>query len=270
MELKLLEKNLFDEVESYFDIINGNFTYTNITNKQRLVDLEYNENGYSESTNLFIDEHHKNEIIESIKSNIKLLFSELYNKSKIENYFWQYCSYRTYQNTYEIRKNKFLDIYNDLNLTENDFHLREKYSINFFKNNSITKIIDQATSEKMTKEFEKKISFIESQNGDLIIEDLNNNFSIFTSKKAEKLFERYFDSYIKDNPNKLIESSFIYRKMHRKMQIHNSIRAEMFKNFISNPPFNVEINSSLKTYDNCKSKKRESNYNLIKELVFKE
>lgn len=270
MELKLLEKNLFDEVECYFDIIDGNFTYINSTDEQRLVDLEYNENRYSTSTNLFKNEYHKNEIIESIQSYIKSLFSELYNKSKIENYFWQYCSFRTYQNTYEIRKNKFLDIYDDLNLTENDFHLSEIHSINFFKNNSISKIIDLATLEKMKQEFEKKISFIKSQSKNLTIEDLNNNFSIFTSKKAEKLFERYFESYIKDNPNKLVESSFIYRKMYSWKQIHHSIRGEMFKNFISTPPYDTVINSSLKTYDQCKSQERESNFQIIYELVFKE
>ncbi len=270
MDLKLIEKNLFIEVDSYFDIIGGNFSYTNSTDEQSIVDAEYNENKHSTSTNLFENESHKSEIIESIQSHIKSLFSELYNKSKIENYFWQYCSFRTYQNTYEIRKNKFLDIYDDINLTENDFHLSEIYSINYFKNNSISKIIDLATLEKMKQEFEKKISFIKSQSKNLTIEDLNNNISIFTSIEAKKLFERYFDSYIKDNLNKLAETSFIYRKMHAKGLIYDYISPEMFKNYLSKPPYIIEINSSLKTYTICKTKERETNFSTIYELVFKE
>lgn len=270
MELKRLEKELFDEVEKYFDIKNGNFCYRNSNSEQKEDNIEFNENECCISINLFNDEEHKNQILEAILSYIKVTFSELYEKSKIENYFWLYCSSRTYINTYDKRENTFLDKNDDLNLTVDDFNNIEIYTLSYFKSHSISTLLEQDIFDKIDQEFSKKISFVKSQKNESSTENKDYTFSIFTSKKAEKLFERYFDNFIKDNPNKLADSSFIYRKMHDNGLIHDCIRGEMFKNFISNPPYDTLINSSLKNYANSKSQERESNFHLIYELVFKE
>ncbi len=268
MELQNLEKKLFDEVEKYFDIKNGNFCYGNLNLEEN--NIEFNESGYSRSINLFNDEKHKNQILEEILFYIKIFFLELYEKSKVENYFWSYCSFRTYINTYEKRKNTFLDKYDDLKHKVDDFDNVEIYVLSFFRANSISTILEQDLLEKIEQEFNKKISFINSQKNEQSVEIINNSFSIFTSKLAEKLFERYFENFINFNNNKLAETSFIYRKMHAKGLIHDSIRPEMFKNYLSKPPYNTEISSSLKTYEVCKTKEREANFLIIYELVFKE
>lgn len=270
MELKRLEKELFDEVEKYFDIKNGDFCYRNSNSEQKEDNIEFNENGYCISINLFNDEEHKNQILEEILYYIKVVFLDLYEKSKIENYFWSYCSFRTYINTYDKRKHVFLNKYDDLNLNVDNFNNCEIYTLSFHKANSISTLLERDLSDKIEQELNKKISFVNSQKKEPSAESINNSFSIFTSKSAEKLFERYFENYIKCNDNKLAETSFLYRKMHAKGLIHDSIRPEMFKNFLSKPPYILEINSSLKTYDICKTKEREIYFSTIYELVFKE
>lgn len=270
MELEKLERELFDEVENYFEIKNEIFYYLDSIEEQKVTDIEYNENGYSSSTNIFKNEKHKIEILNAISSNIKSMFLELYDKSKIENYYWSYCSFRVYENSFERRKNIFLDKYDDLSLNENDFIKSEIYQMTFYKENPILDLIDTQIFLKIEKEFEKKISFIDSKNKGISKVEEDISYFIFTSKLAKELFDRYFESYIKDNKNKLADVSFVYRKMYSKQLISNFIRPEMFKNFINKPPYSTEINSSLKVYDNCKTKEKETNFSIIYQLVFKE
>lgn len=269
MKAEELEKELFEEVEKYIDIQKGNFIYESCSNEKLEINIKDSEHGASYSINLFKNEEDKIKFISAIRTHIRVLFAELYDRSKSENYFWQYCSFRTYMNLFESRKNSFLDKFDDKKLTEVDFFKSEINNLISLKNNQINQLLDDETKKSLNIEIEKKIKFVDAKDKTTLKNNSNEKNWIFSSELARQLFERYFENFIKSKNQNFSEVSYIYRKMHSEKLIHDAIRPEMFKNFISKHPYSVEINSSLKSFDNCKSPERESNYQIIYELVFK-
>lgn len=91
---------------------------------------------------------------------------------------------------------------------------------------------------------------------------------VFNSELAFKLFKRLHNDY-KDEKNRLVNYSFIYRKMYEDELINPNLRPEQFKTWLSSKPFEFEISSNqLKTMDNIGNmESKKSRYHIIKDSV---
>ncbi len=269
MKTKELIKLLNDELESYHNITTGEVAY----GTPYIPDIEINQDefpvGQSHRTHLFENIEHKIEILSLIKIKVKNLFKDAYLNSKIENEHWSFCSFRTYKNTYSKRKSSFLDLNDDRNKTSNDFIESEIRTIESLKKSILHDILDLETKKGVLEEINKKIHFLNIEINNDTEKPTAPLTSIFSSQNAAILFERYYSDYISCNKNKLVELSFIYRKMYQDKLINEYIKPEMFKNYISKPPFELEIDHSLKTYDNCKTTTRNTNYSNLHQIIFK-
>ncbi len=261
MKSKVLEKEIFEEFEKYYEITSGLFVYGN---------SEEFKNSDTSHVNYFNDEKHKEIILEEIRLNIKQLFSELYHTSKQENYYWDFCSARVFINTFYDRSEEFLNNYDDVGKSISDFL---ELNLNSIKSNSNSNLLDLINPElksiilNQEKEKTKFLNEKVSLKSDYLI--TKNETPVFVSEKAQDLFMRYYDEHIVSTKNKLVEVSFIYRKMYDMKLIHQFIKPENFKSYISDFPLYLEINSSLKTYSLSKSPLRETNFNSLFELTFK-
>ncbi|HLP64265.1 hypothetical protein [Flavobacterium sp.] len=261
MKSKVLEKELFEEFEKYSEITSGLFVYRN--------SKEFKSSDTSHM-NYFNDEKHKEIILEEIRLNIKLLFSELYQTSKQENYYWGFCSARVFINTFNDRSEEFLNNYDDVDKSISDFLGLNLNSIKSNSNSNLLDLIHPELKRIILNQEKEKTKFLNekvSLKPDYLI--TKNETHVFICEKAQELFMRYYDEYIASTKNKLVEVSFIYRKMYDMKLIHQHIKPENFKTYISEYPLHLEINSSLKTYNLSKSPLRETNFNSLFELTFK-
>lgn len=92
---------------------------------------------------------------------------------------------------------------------------------------------------------------------------------IFPDKFSFKLFERLHSNY-KDSHTLLADYSFIYRKMYSLNHILEHLKPEMFRNWLSKEPYSIIIGSKFKTLNRCSTDEKESNFNIVFELVSKE
>ena len=193
---------------------------------------------------------------------------ELYDVSKKENLYWPFCSSRTYANTYIERLNRYLDFNNDEGKSEVDFIESELRHINFQLKSDYINFIDKLISKKVTDESEKTILFLNSiiKNEQPLQKGKNN---VFTSDKAEELFNRLWENYKDDKKRILTNISFIYRVMYSDGFINVYVKPEIFKKEIDKAPYNIEIYYNLKSLNVVNQKHRLNTYKEIKELVFK-
>lgn len=276
MKTTELLKVLSDEIEKYNEIINGLHCYG--TTEDFFEGIEFNlnpsdvfdEGGYSISTIFFKDEIHKTNILKSIEEVICSCFKEMYTRSKIENFYWNFCSSRTYKSTYDERLNEYLDRNDDDGKDEGDFVKNELKLLAFHMESDYLNFIDNSIVQKIKDQAEEKIKFLSSKistevipTADLVVKGIN----IFTSKKAEDLFVSYWECYKEDGKRVLANFSFIYRVMYRDGYINEYVRPEMFKNEISKAPYNIFIEHSLKTINLVDSVERKNRYYLLKQQI---
>jgi hypothetical protein len=208
------------------------------------------------------------EHLETILKLVKSMSLELYDISKKENLYWPFCSSRTYSNTYKERLNRYLDFNDDEGKSEADFVESELRHINFQLKSDYINFIDKLIYKKVIDESKKTILFLDS-----IIKNEHppqkDKINIFTSDKAEELFNRLWENYIDDKKRILTNISFIYRVMYSDGFINTYVRPEIFRKEIDKAPYNIETNHSLKILDKVNQKHRLNLYQEIKELVFK-
>ena len=230
-----------------------------------------------------------------IEFNLKIL--ELYNKSIEENFFWQYCTLKTYKHTYQERFNVFIN--NNPDANENEFIdreitlmfgnelVRERRDIFVYRFDCDTEIdgiaainldfLDDETVIKIKSSLERKMEFLEmklnSQNEPEKSKDSSNAEQIrnveqnpypriFLNRKSFELFEHWHNQVTERT--QLAEYSFIYWAMVKDKIIYEDVRPTEFINFLNNE-YQVAL-SELKQYNNCKGGGKESKYSTVKKL----
>lgn len=225
---------------------------------------------YLELINEYFDvtmsDNYEHEHLETILDLLKKSSVRFYENSKVNNYYWHFCSNRTYLKTFEERLNHYLNIHDDEENNEIDFVNSELQHINFMIKSDYITFVDESLIEKLKKETRKKITFLRSKLPEKEKKPIINSLEIFTSVKARILFNRYLEDTSEDT-NVLTKISFIYRVMYNDKLLHEYIRPEVFKNEIRKPPYNIEIEHSLKSLNIVNSVKRSNFYRTLKELV---
>jgi hypothetical protein len=207
-------------------------------------------------------QEHLDKIVDLLKRN----FLQFYESSKINNYYWHFCSNRTYINTFDERLNHYLNIHDDEGNNEIDFVNSELLQIFYMIKSENINFVDESLLEKIKEETRKKIFFLSSKLPDKENTLITNSIEIFTSVKAKELFKRYLEE-TKEDKNVLTKISFIYRVMLQDKLIIEHIRPEIFKKEITKPPYNIDIEHSLKTLQKVSSITKINFYKSLKELV---
>lgn len=121
----------------------------------------------------------KEELITTVKENIFLLTVELFNLTKNENCFWEYCDFNTYNNFYIIRMNDFINDDNPLHNSEEDFIISE---LNLLKNQ--LKNFKEYYSNELKKPIIKKIKYLEHKQ--IAINNIEDESIDFSDSKANE------------------------------------------------------------------------------------
>ncbi|MDR7208407.1 hypothetical protein [Flavobacterium piscis] len=232
MKNNILKEEYFKLIDHYYDV------------------LLYTESPQAEQLDL---------IIELVKSKS----ISLYSLSKSENLHWNFCSFRTYSNTYIDRLNKYLDVNDDTGKNEEDFAKDELRFLHFLLNSEYTMFIDDSISQKVKEQTDKKIQFLTSKISTEKITPKKKAIDIFTSNEAEELFNHYVKE-TENTPHILAEMSFIYRRMYKDGYINEYVRPEMFKKEINKPPFNIFIEHPLKSLEKVDQISRSNIYKNLK------
>ncbi len=116
------------------------------------------------------------ELIEVIKSHIFTISGQLFRTSKVENYFWNFCSFSVYENHYLDRLNSFLLENDNDSLIESDFIKCEIKSIDLLLSIWYLDLFDSNTFVQIKKSFDKRKKFLnnkltELEVSSLVIED---------------------------------------------------------------------------------------------------
>ena len=215
---------------------------------------------------VLMSDNHQKEHLDKIIDLLKRNSIRFYEDSKRYNYYWPFCSNRTYINTYKDRLNNYLNRNDDEGNNEIDFANFELQHINFMIKSDYITFIDESLIEKLKKETQKKITFLRSKLPEIEKTPIINSIEIFTSEKAKELFHRYLEETIEDK-YVLTKISFIYRVMYNDKLLYDHIQPEIFKNEIRKPPYNLEIEHSLKSLNIVNSVKRSNFYKTLKELI---
>lgn len=91
---------------------------------------------------------------------------------------------------------------------------------------------------------------------------VNPHPQVFSDSKAFELFEKLHETY-KATKYPIADYSFIYRMMFDDGYILESFRPQMFINWISKEPYNIELDK-IKTISSCKTDSKIQTYNSIK------
>lgn len=237
-------------------------------------------------------------------------FMKLYYQSEKDNYFWEYCPFQVYLNTFEYRKKQyFIGSRDSIN---RDFYIYELCELCDIEEGYIHKIHSPKFDFSNFYRYPKRIK-IEGNSGatfveykrpffkpiiedtqkrkiEYILESLNKESQIFKIDKFEtetigtnlelqpenpypRIFKDYKSSqlfkYLQtsvEERTQLADYSFIYWSMHRDKFIYDGVKPTEFMNWL-NGTFHIAF-SELKTYENSKKGKRNSNYQTAK-LLFK-
>ncbi len=262
-----------------------------MNSKSLLEKLVEESNTINDLISFEINHNKRNKHLEDSLYYFTILFNELYQTSLVENFYWEYCDFQTYLKTIENRLILFLnskkdliplDFYNlELLEIERDcfdnkpLWLKQNISINKylfnieFSNlrNELIKQIDYSNKRKI--EFLKyKINNydFEFEETKSIFQPINKYPRVFVDDFSFLLFEQLYLDF-KDTKNKLADFSFIYRKMIYDKYIHEDFRPVMFKNWISQMPYQIQIDGEIKQLDNCTTKNKEIAYKNAKENI---
>lgn len=134
------------------------------------------------------------ELIDVIKSHIFNVSSQLFQASKSESYFWNFCSFSVYENHYLDRLNTFLLEYDNDSLIESDFIKREIKSIELLLSIWYLDLFDSNTFVQIKKSFDKRKIFLnkkltELEVSSLVIEDFIDLGKLNTTEKMLYLYK---------------------------------------------------------------------------------
>ena len=93
-------------------------------------------------------QEHLDKIVDLLKRN----FLQFYESSKRNNYYWHFCSNRTYTNTFDERLNHYLNIHDDEGNNEIDFVNSELRQIYYMIKSENINFVDESLIEKIKKE----------------------------------------------------------------------------------------------------------------------
>ncbi|WP_158728929.1 MULTISPECIES: hypothetical protein [unclassified Flavobacterium] len=119
------------------------------------------------------------ELIEVIKSHIFNISTQLFKTSKLENYYWNFCSFSVYENHYLNRLNAFLLENDNDNFNESDFITREIKSIDLLLSIWYLDLFDSNTLFQIRKSFDKRKKYLNTKLTELespIFDSLNVDF----------------------------------------------------------------------------------------------
>lgn len=161
---------------------------------------------------------------------------------------------------YDERKSTLLNLGSELNDQLEDFY--DDIDSKLFVKEDILK---NPNTEQLNKlKAALKLSR-QSVAANLNPEEKNPYPEIFVDYNSYKLFNRLHDEY-KDEPKPLVNYSYIYRKMYKDGLIKLYFKPNMFREWLLNDPFNIDI-PPLKQIGNISAKHREANYNKAKQLI---
>lgn len=179
----------------------------------------------------FVD---SNEDYSYFKIHINKLIEKLYTLSKEQNYYWQLCSFKTWQKTIDKRSIAFMNKYKDTGAN--------LYSLDYEEPNRLTKQVDPATKELIylceKDGIEKKLYFktekidiyneithsfnrickevqsrIELLSKPVSFTKSNEKNDIWTTQMAKKYIEKYtidyFKKFVSEQKETILESTFI-------------------------------------------------------------
>lgn len=95
-------------------------------------------------------------------------------------------------------------------------------------------------------------------------EIIENPFTnIFENVEGFLLFQSLHSIY-KDIEKPLANYSFIYRQLSKDKFIKDSFKPEKFRDWINAEPYNTNVDSKFKTYNNCYTKEKFNFYQFVK------
>lgn len=132
-----------------------------------------------------------------------------------------------------------------------------------------SKIAAEEEVEKVKEKEKEKEKIIENYVASNRFQMHNNSNSIsqiFTNSFGQNFFEELHLEF-KDSNSVLADYSFIYRMMVEDKLIIDYIKPEMFKSWLKQNPFNINLENKLKTLDRCKTSAKAKIYYSIKSKV---
>jgi hypothetical protein len=91
----------------------------------------------------------------------------------------------------------------------------------------------------------------------------NPHPNIFENVEGYLLFQSLYSIY-KDIEKPLANYSFIYRQLSKDKYIKESFKPEKFREWINSEPYNANVDTKFKTYDNCYTKEKFNFYQFVK------
>ncbi len=132
-----------------------------------------------------------------------------------------------------------------------------------------SKIAAEEEVEKVKEKEKEKEKIIENyvaSNKFQMHNNSNSTSQIFTNSFGQLFFEKLHFEF-KDSNSALADYSFIYRMMVEDKLIIDYIRPEMFKRWLRQKPYNINLENKLKTLDRCKTSTKAKIYLNIKSNV---
>ncbi|WP_423740518.1 hypothetical protein V8245_05230 [Flavobacterium columnare] len=234
--------------------------------EQELSGLVFNNISYSGN---------KEELKIQIKKLIFIKSVEVFNSSKEESAYWDYCSFSVYNDKYQEMLNAFLK---DDNKNHNNEELFIELELSKY-NRLLENFEKKNYSTEIKPALEKKIAFLSDKfNSQSLIphvdySDINTNevedSYPFKNIKSLELFNQYFEKY-KNDKHIYAHLSFVYRTMVNEGYIREECKPENFKLILNKSPYELYIeHKSFKKLYQLKNKSRENYYYELKDSIFK-
>ncbi len=197
MNSKEIHKALNTELNNFLEVRDGLFYFESEVGSKENLESEIEELiksrketefGFEVSYNKFKDENHRKELLYLIKVEIKRLSTELFNNSKTENYYWDFCSFSVYDKTYEKRLSDFLFENDNELVDENYFIDKELKSFEQLRKYWYLEFFSEDTKTQIAKSFIKKKFFLENKrNLNSYTKDSEDVLDLCSSKISEKI-----------------------------------------------------------------------------------
>lgn len=133
------------------------------------------------------------EVSQLIKRHIFELSRELFSVSKLENYYWEFSSFNTYENHYTKRLDDYLKDNDNEEFSERDFIHNEQKNFSYLTRVWYLDFFDNETLIQIQKSFKKRKSFLNDRldNLESKILDTTDFIDLGKLKAKEKLIYLY-------------------------------------------------------------------------------
>lgn len=142
------------------------------------------------------------------------------------------------------------------------------------KQNEVVPIIDLKITENRLRnerieELELQIEEMRKSDKNVSVErDLGNPYpQIFVDTKAYQFFELLHEKF-KNTKYRMADYSFIYRMMYKEKLILETYHSEMYRKWIEEKPYSIDIYQKIKTLDKCSTDKKIILYETLKSKIY--